>query len=344
MATKSRRSGTPITGEEVARALGVSQSTISRAFSSSASISPATRERVIHAAQALGYHPNVIARSLMTRRTNIVAIVLANLLDPFYPQILDTLTQRIQARGRQTLLFVLEADRSVDETLSSLLQYQVDGIVLASATLSSSMARVCAARDTPVILFNRYVPGVKAGAVSCDNVSSGREVADYLFQSGHRKPVYVSAEAEATTSLDRRNGFLARWRELGVTDCGLAEGGAYTFEAGFDAGRAIVSEWGRPDCIFFASDILAIGGIHALKGAGLQIPDDVSVVGFDDVPLAAWPAIDLTTVRQPLAEMADAALDMLGLDGRRARGTPTTRMFGGTLVVRGTSRARIPMP
>jgi DNA-binding LacI/PurR family transcriptional regulator len=334
------QSGPNVTAEDVARKLGVSQSTISRAFSTSASISPQMRERVLEAARKLGYQPNVIARSLITRRTKIVAIVMANLVDPFYPVILDALTQAIQARGRQTLLFVPPDEGSLDETLTTLLQYQVDAIIIASATVSSRMVGVCASRATPLILFNRYVPGLKVAAVSCDNVASSREVADHLARTGHRRVAYVAGEPDATTNIDRRNGFVERWTALGLGAVIEVPGGAYSFEAGFAAAQQLARLPEIPDAIFFASDILAIGGLHALRDERIAVPDEISVIGFDDVPLTAWPAFDLTTVRQPIPEMVEIALDSLGLDNPAARTTPRVRFVPGQLVERGTSRER----
>src|ERR1700722_11046265 len=153
------KAGTQVTAEDVARTLGVSQSTISRALSMTASISDEMKLRVIKAAYQLGYRPNVIARSLITRRTNMVAIVMANLIDPFYPVVLDELVQQVQARGFQMLLFVPPSEQAVDDIIPNPLQNQIDAIILPSATISSAMARICAARDTPVVSFNRYVPG-----------------------------------------------------------------------------------------------------------------------------------------------------------------------------------------
>src|ERR1700704_5725088 len=190
MTGRESRKASQITAEDVARTLGVSQSTISRAFSMTASISEKTKSRVLETATALGYQPNVIARSLITRRTNIVAIVMANLVDPFYPVVLDELAQQIQSRGFQTLLFVPSQGQDVDDVLPKLLQYQVDAVVLTSATLSSAMARVCAERKMPLVLFNRYVPGLEVHAVSCDNVAGGRRVAEYLCGLGHVRPAF----------------------------------------------------------------------------------------------------------------------------------------------------------
>ena len=339
MAIARRRRAASVTAQHVADRLGVSQSTVSRAFSNPETVSPQTRNRVLEAARSLGYQPNVIARSLITRRTNMIAVVIANLVDPFYPAILEELSRQIQVHGLQTLLFIAPDEARTDETLSSLLQYQVDGIVMASATLTSRMARVCAARDTPVVLFNRYVPGLKIRSVSCDNLRSGWNVAEYLAGTGHRRPLYVSGRSDATTSLDRLQGFTSAWKAMGVEECGHMDGGEYSYEAGYAAGRRIAAQKARPDCVFFASDVMALGGLEALRQGGVDVPQDISVVGFDDVPLAHWPSADLTTVRIPVRDMVSATLEMLALT--EANSAPTkVKLFRGDLIIRGTTRTR----
>lgn len=294
---------------------------MSRAFTASASIHPKTRERVIEAANALGYQPNIIARSLITSRTNIIAVVMANLTDPFYPFVLERLAQQIQASGRQLLFFIIPPGKQVDDVLPSLLQYKVDAILIASVTVSSRMAAVCVSRGIPVVLFNRYVPGLKAAAVCCDNRAAGRAVAEYLWSRGHRRPAFVSGEKDVTTSLDRGRGFSLRLRELGVDHYTDEIGGDFTYAAGYQAARRLIAQRPIPDCIFFASDIMAIGGIEAIRAAKLRVPADISVIGFDDIPMAAWPSYELTTVRQPIAQMVDCAAAILGLDGAQNQTT-----------------------
>jgi DNA-binding LacI/PurR family transcriptional regulator len=337
------KAGAQVTAEDVARTLGVSQSTISRAFSMTASISDEMKLRVIKAANTLGYQPNVIARSLITRRTNMVAIVMANLVDPFYPVVLDELVQQVQARGLQTLLFVPSPGQAVDDIMPNLLQYQVDAIVLTSATISSAMARTCAARDTPVVSFNRYVPGLEIHAVSSDNIAGARQVADFLVATGHERLAFIAGQRDATTNRDRRAGFVSRLKELGMRSCAQEEGGDFSYEAGYAATKRLLRRATRPDALFFASDVMAVGGIDAAREIGFSVPEDVSIVGYDDVPLAALPCYSLTTIRQPVREMAKAAVDMLGLAEARARGmksVPTTRLIMGTLITRSSTLNR----
>src|SRR6201996_3381721 len=269
------KAGAQVTAEDVARTLGVSQSTISRAFSMTASISDETKLRVIKAANKLGYQPNVLARSLITRRTNMIAIVMANLIDPFYPVVLDELVQQIQARGLQTLLFVPSPDQEIDDVMPNLLQYQVDAIVLTSATISSAMARICMARDTPVISFNRYVPGLRIHAVSSDNVAGARQVADFLVTTGHERPAFVSGQRDATTNRDRQTGFASRLKQLKIKSYLQEDGGEFSYEAGYAAAKRLLRRATRPDALFFACDVMAAGGIAAAREIGLRGAEDI---------------------------------------------------------------------
>jgi DNA-binding LacI/PurR family transcriptional regulator len=326
-----------VTAEILGKRLGLSQSTVSRAFTDTASIHPETRELVIKEAHALGYQPNILARSLITRRTNIVAVVMANLTDPFYPLLLDQLGQRIQSSGRQVLLFIVPLGKDVDDVLPSLLQYKVDAVVITSATVSSRMASVCAAQRIPVVLFNRYIPTLKVTAICCDNVAGGRVVAEYLHDTAHVRPAYVGGERDATTNLDRARGFTERLQELGVALNSHEAGGAFSYAAGYSATERLVRQNIKPDSIFFASDVMAVGGIDAIRTANLRVPDDISVVGFDDVPMASWPSYELTTVRQPVTQMVNETAKILGFD-KSAIKKPSRKihLINGTLIERKT--------
>jgi len=305
------RRGPPVTARDVAQALGISQSSVSRAFTPDASISPAMRSKVVQEADRLGYKPNAIARSLITRRTNIVGIVMANLTNPFYPEVLEQLTMRLQTTGRQTLLFNVPPGKDVDDVMPLLLQYQVDAVVITSATVSSAMARTCAERGTPVVLFNRYVPGAAVAAVACDNVEGGRAAAQHLTRLGHARPAFVAGRTDTTTNLDRERGFVEQLNDLGVALHARDGGDDYTYESGYAAASRLIRRPDPPDAIFFANDILAIGGIDALREAGVRVPDDISIIGFDNIPVAGWAPYSLTTLRQPVHQMVELTAELL---------------------------------
>jgi DNA-binding LacI/PurR family transcriptional regulator len=331
----------PVTAKEVAREIGVSQSTISRAFTKDASISADMRLRVMEAAERLGYKPNAMARTLITRRSGIVGIVMGDLTNPFYPEVLEVLSKRLQQNNLQTLLFNVPPGQEVDDELPLLLQYQVDAVVITSATISSAMAKSCAARGIPVLLFNRYVPGSGVHAVSCDNYEGGRMVARYLVERGHRRLVYVAGKKDTSTTMDRERGFNEQLAELGLSPWGREEATDYTHQQGREAALRLLRGKRRPDAIFFANDIMAIGGLDAMRGElGLRVPEDVSVVGFDDIQMAGWPSHSLTTVRQPIGAMVEKTAQLLDLSAAGKLPKPRSHLIPGQLIERSSCQKR----
>jgi len=308
---------------EVARLAGVSQSAVSRAFTPGASISAATRAKVMAAAEAVGYMPNAIARSMITRRTNIIGVVLGNLENPFYLQALRSLSQRLQELGRQILLFTVPPGGQVDELLPMVLQYQVDGVIIGAATLSSEMALECERRGTPVVLFNRTIPGVPVHSVTSDNYGGARLVASLLVRAGHASFGYIAGNRDTSTSLDRERGFHEGLAANGIDPAtGVVRmDGRYSYEGARQAVLALLSGGWRPDAIFGANDLMALGALDAAREAGLAVPDDLSVIGFDDTPQSAWTGYALTTLRQPIEEMVAATIDLI----LRLQEQPTTR-------------------
>ncbi len=329
--------GKPVTARELARQLGVSQSTISRAYSQHASIAPAMRARVLEAAETLRYQPNVIARSLTTRRSNIVGIVMATMTNPFYPEMLEQLTKALQQIGLQTLLFHVPPGQEVDSELPLLMQYQVEAVVIASATISSAMAREWTATGRPAVLINRTVPDAGVTTVSCDNELGARQIADYLLARGHRRLAYVSGKPDTSTNVERERGFRGRLQQQGVALHAQAAGTEYSYAAGYQAALELAPS--RPDAVFFANDIMAVGGMDAFRyERGLRVPDDVAIVGFDDIPMASWPSYQLTTVQQPLEQMVAATVSFLGETLVGPPRDPCMHIIPGTLIERASTR------
>ena len=303
-----------VTSFDVARLAEVSQSAVSRSFTPGASVSEGTRRKVMDAAHKLGYRPNAHARSLITKRSRIIGLVLSYLENLFYPVALDHLAKRLQLDGYHVLLFVNDLANS-DELVNQILQYHVDGIVLAATTLSSGLAQRCADAAIPVVLFNRVMANGSAGSVSSvrsDNVAGGRAVARHLAETGHKRIAYVAGNEESSTNLERERGF----RE-GLAERGLriwARGiGNYNFEQAQAATRELFRAGAdRPDAVFVASDHMAFAVMDVLRfELGLRVPEDVSVIGFDNVPQADWASYRLTTVEQQLEPMVEATVGLL---------------------------------
>jgi DNA-binding LacI/PurR family transcriptional regulator len=334
-----------VTSIDVARLAQVSQSAVSRTFTPGASVSEATRARVTDAALKLGYRPNAHARSLITGRSRIIGLVLSYLENLFYPMALQRLAERLQRDGYHVLLFVNQ-NPNADELVTEILQYHVDGIVLAATTLSSALARKCADADIPVVLFNRVMADGGArmaqsvSSVRGDNVAGGRAVAEFLVAGGHRRIAYIAGNEESSTNLERERGFRDGLSAAGQHIWARATGD-YDFAQARQAALAVCTR-GRelPDAVFVASDHMAFAVMDALRfDLGLRVPEDVSVVGFDNVPQAEWGAYRLTTFEQPVDPMIEATVGLLQ-ERLRAEGAGPARnvVVPGSLIVRGSAR------
>lgn len=296
-----------VTSEDVARRAGVSQSAVSRVFTSGASVAQKTRDKILEAAGELGYRPNALARSLITGRSRMIGLVVAYLENLFYPEAIEKLSKQLQDRGYHVLVFMAkQTDADVDDVLAEFLDYQVDGLVIVSVSLSTDLATRCQDANIPVVLFNRTQDDDRLSSVVTDNFEGGRKVADLLIAGGHRRIGYIAGWEEASTQRDREAGFTAGLRAAGLelTARGV---GNYRYEDARDAARAMLAaQEGLDDldAIFVANDHMAIAVMDVLRlELGLCIPEDISVVGFDDAPPAAWPSYDLTTVRQSADDM-----------------------------------------
>lgn len=322
---------------DVARLAGVSQSAVSRAFTDGASISEKKKKAILEAADKLNYRPNVIARSLVQNSTKIIGLVMTRFMSPFYTTVLADFTRHIQESGYSTLLLNIDNDKEVEDVLSTALQYQVDGLIITSAKLSSVMVDGCARSKTPIVLFNRYSENNELSAVYCDGYDAGRRVADLLLPH-HDRFACIMGEITSSTSRDRSEGYITRLEEHGINDC-ICEHADFSYDSGFEAARKILDREDRPDAIFCVSDLMALGAIDAARNIfGLEIPRELSIVGVDDIPMASWPAYDLTTAAQPAPKMAEATVDtLLRAIQDRSQDTVTPKMKT-EIIIRSSTR------
>ena len=304
------------TSFDVAALAGVSQSAVSRAFNPGSSIAEETRLKVLAAARKLNYVPNSIASSLTTKRTNIVALILGNMANPFYVHVMHHFSQRLQELGRQVLIFTVDPGVESDEAILRVLQYQVDGVILTSAQLSTRMTSMCHDRGIPIVLFNRYIPGSDASGVRCDNSAGGRLIAEAFLAAGAETYALITGDPKGTTSQDRVRGFIERLIEGGIKrhDIRTYEGQS-SYDGAVQATLRIFRDRQGPDALFGVNDIMAMGALDTLRNRlGMRVPSDVMVAGFDDIPEARRTPYQLTTVRQPLEAMVEETLAMLHLD------------------------------
>ncbi|WP_445192395.1 LacI family DNA-binding transcriptional regulator [Sphingomonas sp. Tas61C01] len=327
--------GTTVTSYDVARHAGVSQSAVSRCFTPGASVSPRTRDRIMKAVDALGYRPNMIARSLITKRSNLIAVIVANL--GFNPEFTGTLSRLFAARGLNLLFYTLDREDDADRVIEQLWQYRVDGVVSA-ARLSERHIEQMTKRGVPVVFLNRVYDTIPVNSVCCDQAEGERWLVDRLWAAGHRRFGIVAGPDASIVSRQRVTGASDRLATLGGDPPRLAIGD-FTYDGGRAALRALaVGGSGMPEAVICANDMMALGCIdEARHGFGRRIPQDLSIVGFDGSAPGRWASYDLTTVRQPTHVMIEAAIDMLVTRIEDPSTLTEKRVFSGELVIGGSA-------
>lgn len=329
------------TSADVARLAGVSQSAVSRVFTDGASASAKTSAKVKEAAETLGYRPNRLARSLLTGKSYIVGLVVAYLDNYFYPEVLEKLSKALQQQGYHVLVFMAEQTaNNIDEVVEEILEYQVDAIVTASVALSSELADRCQSAGIPIVQFNRIQEQSRFSSVTTDNYSGGKEVGLHLIEQGCRCFGYIAGWEGASTQRDREAGFLSALQEAGH-DISFRARGDFRTEQAYQAAVTLLETNNRPEAVFVANDAMALVVMDVLRHqGGLSIPDDIGIVGYDDIDPAGWLSYQLTTYRQPADEMVRQTVQLLMSHIEQDEQRPNQIMVSGALKVRNTTSQR----
>ena len=333
MATKK------VTSLEVAKLAGVSQSAVSRVFTPGASVSKKTNEKVRSAALELGYRPNILARSLITGKSRIIGLVVSHLDNYFYPEALELLSNALQKKGYHVLVFMAsKTSGNIDDVVDEILDYQVDAIILASIAMSSNLTNRCVAAGVPVMLFNRGQDDDRFSTVTSDNFLGGQKVARFLIAGGHKRIGYIAGWEGASTQHDREAGFIEELKQHGRS-LYAREVGNFVQDDARQAARKMFTKKEIPDAVFVASDDMAFAVMDVIRfELGLKIPEQVSVVGYDDVPVSSWPAYDLTTVRQPANRMVAETVSIILECIENTETKPLRIEIDGPLILRGSAK------
>lgn len=324
--------------KDVADKAGVSRSAVSRAFTEGASVSPEMRRRVMKAAHELGYSPNALASSLTTGRTKLVGLVSNNFRNPFFLEVFDLFTMGLQDSGLRPLLVNLSNETEPQESLRMMQQYSVDGVILASSTLPVGFAKAFRDAGMPIVhAFGRFSGSPQVHVVGIDNVEAGRMAVRTLVDRGYRSITFLAGPESATTTQDRLQGFRTEMALHPEIERNEVFAGAYSFIAGrtrmLELLNAPLSE-----AYFCGDDVLSIGALSALRENGIRVPEDVGLIGVNDMEMSSWQLINLTTIRQPIRPMIRSAVDLMASILYDKDAVPEARLFSCELVERGTLR------
>ncbi len=330
---------------EVARRAGVSTATVSRVLSGAAPASDATRARVLEAADALDYRPSALGRALKRRETRTIGLLVTDIGNPFFPQVVRAVEDEAHARGYGVVLGNASDDPERELAyIDLLLDRRVDGLIVASSRATRRHAERLASARMPVVLVNSDAPASELHGIATDHRAGSRLAAEHLLALGHRRIAHISASDElAAAAAPRREGIQDALAAAGIDPATLlvAESDG-SVDGGAAATRRLLAEDPRPTAIACYNDLVAIGALRTLRRAGLSVPGDMSVIGFDDIDLAAWTDPPLTTVRQPTGELGRRAVERIAAelaDGRAGSGAPSRAILAPSLVARGTTGA-----
>ena len=304
----------PLTLEDIARLSGVSRSTVSRVINHDPNVSETTRQRVQEILDQIGFQPNMAAKGLVSGKTNIIGVVIpTNVVkifsDPYFPLLLQGISASCNASGYSVMLWLSEPEyerRMISQILHNGL---IEGVIIASVPIRDSIVNSLVDSHIPFLMVGRH-PLLDVSYLDVDNVQAARNAVMHLVHLGYKRIATITGDLDQISGADRFQGYLNALREakLPFSQLLIAEGD-YSEEGGYKAMQRLIKQ--KPEAVFIASDMMVYGAMRALREADLRIPEDIAIVGFDDLSSSAKTNPPLTTVRQPISKMGNLAAEAL---------------------------------
>jgi LacI family transcriptional regulator len=329
--------------EQIAKLSGVSRSTVSRVINDDPNVSTTTREKVWQVVRRVNYEPNAAARILAAGRTQVLGLVIpmgvsALFTDPYFPILIQGVSSACNAHEYSVMLWLAEPEYERSQIRKIMYSGLVDGVIVASMLTNDALVHALAEGDLPFIMIGRHPSDARISYVDADNTTGAREAVRHLLRNGRTRLAVINGPQNMIAGLDRLTGFIEALREHGLMhDPDLMVDGGFSEAGGYLAMQQLIPR--HPDAVFAASDAMAIGALRALREAGLRVPEDVAIVGFDDMPFAARSEPPLTTVRQPIFRMGSMTVETLLDLIERPTSSPHRIVLPTELVVRASCGA-----
>lgn len=300
------------TSVDVARLAGVSQTTVSRAFNNPDSVNPETLQKILQASEELNYVPNILAKNLVSHQTNLIGVIVKDFENPFYTSFVSQISQKLSAVGKKILLFSGTDQKSILDVLREAGSFQVNGLIIASATLSEQLTEQNIPTKIPVVMINRQTTSKYYCSVASDDIESSRFVADFFISKGFHSFAFITGPDNTPSSIRRQQGYVDRLAEWGYFNVHIIKG-EYTYPSGYRAMQELLARsLSQPTAILCANDLMALGAIDAIKQHGhYRIPEDFSLIGYDDIIESTWKSYQLSSMQLPIHQMINTAFNYL---------------------------------
>lgn len=330
------------TMNEVAQEADVSVATVSRVVNGSDGVSEKLEQRVIRAMKKLHYHPSSLARSFKKQESMLVGVLIPILEHPAYSRMASAIEKTLFDNGYRGLICNSEEDESRENAyIEMLLRQRVDGIIINSSARSPQYLTDLQSNKMPIVLFDRSIEGLKCDQVFCDNSQGGYRAIQHLVELGHQRIGVIAAPMYPEPITRRLGGARQALAEFGCDPDPelIVTGDNQLFEMGYESARHLLSLPQRPTAIFALTDVTAVGVMHAAAEMNIRIPDELSVIGYDDLPVAGYTLPPMTTIRQPLVEMGNTAVRLLMKSIQQPMTPPERKVLSTRLVVRHSTSA-----
>lgn len=297
--------------KDVARLAGVSASTVSRALNKGRYVKEETLKKIWEACKELGYKPNTLARSLVNKKSNTIGLIIPEIANPFYSEIIAGV-ESVVTKKNYSMILVSGYSQTGEAEVETLLGRQVDGIIHGGVYTTNTAISKLKAKKYPIVLLGRKLPGIETDCVIINDRYSAYRMTKHLIATGHTRLAYIYGRDESTGSTEKFAGFRKALEEAGIEfSSDYLEKGSLSFEGGYAAGKRLLMREIRPTAIIAGNDIMALGARQAIYDVGLTIPEDIALVGFDDIFISSISGIDLTTVAVPRFKMGSLGAELL---------------------------------
>lgn len=316
-----------VTIKDIAKKTGVSYATVSRALNGRSGVKEDTRALILEEARKMGYQPNAIARGLVLKHTHTLALVIPDITNPFFPEIARGVEDAASLMGYSVFLCNTNWDAEKEQLyLKTLQEKRVDGIILHPAYNVGENHYVDF--QVPVVLLNKIPNVVEYSSIEVDNVRGGFLATKHLIEAGYKRIAFIGGSESSPSNAERKDGYRLALNKYKIpVDESLIISGKFKSESGYDNMKKLIDSGNMPDAVFGGNDVIALGVLHCAQEHGLRVPEDIGIIGFDDIPYASLPQIQLTTIEQPKYQMGKHAVDLLMRAFKTEEGSEVKRII-----------------